>query len=146
MTQSPHDETSMSMSDQESPGESHMRLEEDTHEASPASLEWTRSPPSVHKHQDDQDFLQLSASLSALLKDKLADENSRVRSESTVQCPVRQLARHLWQADEMASSCSIVSCSSLFNRMNRRHHCRLCGRVVCQACSGGTVRIFLPFC
>ncbi|KAJ3126789.1 carboxypeptidase Y-deficient [Physocladia obscura] len=38
-----------------------------------------------------------------------------------------------WQDDGEASSCPICSCtfSAIFNPMNRKHHCRLCGRVVC---------------
>ncbi|KAI8622571.1 FYVE zinc finger-domain-containing protein [Chytriomyces sp. MP71] len=38
-----------------------------------------------------------------------------------------------WQDDSEVSSCPICSSSfsSLFNPLNRRHHCRLCGRVVC---------------
>ena len=28
-----------------------------------------------------------------------------------------------------------MECDALFDVFNRRHHCRLCGRVVCQGCS-----------
>ncbi|KAJ3234665.1 carboxypeptidase Y-deficient [Chytriomyces hyalinus] len=44
-----------------------------------------------------------------------------------------------WQDDSEVSSCPICSSSfsTLFNPLNRRHHCRLCGRVVCglETCS-----------
>ncbi|KAI9328620.1 FYVE zinc finger-domain-containing protein [Obelidium mucronatum] len=38
-----------------------------------------------------------------------------------------------WQEDTEVASCPICSSnfSNLFNPLNRRHHCRLCGRVVC---------------
>ncbi|ORY39499.1 FYVE-domain-containing protein [Rhizoclosmatium globosum] len=38
-----------------------------------------------------------------------------------------------WQDDSEVSNCPICTStfSTLFNPLNRRHHCRLCGRVVC---------------
>ncbi|EKX33939.1 hypothetical protein GUITHDRAFT_155894 [Guillardia theta CCMP2712] len=57
----------------------------------------------------------------------------------------RQIPRHLWQPDGEADRCSIASCSSTFNKwtigVSGRHHCRVCGRVVCQQCSRGTINL-----
>ena len=39
----------------------------------------------------------------------------------------------LWIEDSDASSC--VCCEKTFNILRRRHHCRLCGQVVCAKCS-----------
>lgn len=38
-----------------------------------------------------------------------------------------------WQFDELTSHCS--SCKSVFNAMNRKHHCRMCGKIFCGKCS-----------
>eukprot|EP01103_Thecamoeba_quadrilineata_P010614 TRINITY_DN2336_c0_g1_i1.p1 TRINITY_DN2336_c0_g1~~TRINITY_DN2336_c0_g1_i1.p1 ORF type:complete len:651 (+),score=162.86 TRINITY_DN2336_c0_g1_i1:67-2019(+) len=38
-----------------------------------------------------------------------------------------------WQNDTVIKNCSL--CSQLFNLVNRKHHCRNCGRVVCANCS-----------
>jgi len=54
--------------------------------------------------------------------------------------PMRQLAKRFWQADAQATACSMQVCKSHFDRFFRRHHCRVCGRVVCASCSSNTVR------
>ncbi|KKA28173.1 hypothetical protein TD95_004225 [Thielaviopsis punctulata] len=46
-----------------------------------------------------------------------------------------------WQPDAEATYCPI--CSSQFNIFVRKHHCRKCGRVVCNACSPH--RIVIPY-
>ncbi|KAH6560835.1 hypothetical protein BASA50_007420 [Batrachochytrium salamandrivorans] len=38
-----------------------------------------------------------------------------------------------WVPDDSSHDCSI--CASLFGILNRRHHCRLCGQLVCGTCS-----------
>lgn len=38
-----------------------------------------------------------------------------------------------WMPDDSVSACCI--CQTEFSLFNRRHHCRLCGIVVCDACS-----------
>lgn len=38
-----------------------------------------------------------------------------------------------WQADSTADGCSI--CDLKWTLVNRRHHCRACGRLVCDTCS-----------
>lgn len=53
----------------------------------------------------------------------------------------RCMARCAWQSDADANKCSISRCNNTFSWMPgaRRHHCRQCGRVVCQDCSRGQV-------
>lgn len=57
----------------------------------------------------------------------------------------RQIARCYWQPDADAERCSISSCNNTFSWTlgARRHHCRQCGRVVCETCSRGK-RLLLP--
>lgn len=38
-----------------------------------------------------------------------------------------------WQSDSSSSACAC--CKSLFAWLNRRHHCRSCGRLLCDACA-----------
>eukprot|EP00118_Oscarella_pearsei_P023925 m.293467 g.293467 ORF g.293467 m.293467 type:complete len:1642 (+) comp40739_c0_seq1:3926-8851(+) len=60
---------------------------------------------------------------------------------SQVQSPAKQpyvFPEHVpkkegWTRDESVPSCMV--CDSRFSMFNRRHHCRRCGRVVCDACS-----------
>jgi len=50
------------------------------------------------------------------------------------------LPKHLWQADCDALTCGMMTCGKEFHRFFRRHHCRMCGRVVCAECSGARRR------
>ena len=38
-----------------------------------------------------------------------------------------------WQSDAASPDCSL--CAQSFNVFRRRHHCRACGKLVCDACS-----------
>lgn len=48
-----------------------------------------------------------------------------------------QLAPDDWEEDKPA--CSI--CTARFGLLNRRHHCRMCGKCVCEACSPNRVQL-----
>ncbi|KAG9039121.1 hypothetical protein FRB95_012832 [Tulasnella sp. JGI-2019a] len=59
--------------------------------------------------------------------------------------PPTQEARHAvliprvyWKRDRDASKCDTLDCPTEFSLMERRHHCRKCGGVYCQACSANT--------
>lgn len=45
-----------------------------------------------------------------------------------------------WQFDDLAKHCS--NCKSTFNAMNRKHHCRMCGKIFCGKCS--TQKALIP--
>ncbi|KAB5591474.1 Zinc finger, FYVE-type protein [Ceratobasidium theobromae] len=45
------------------------------------------------------------------------------------------LPKSLWKPDNMADECDIWTCNTRFTLFERRHHCRKCGGVFCQACS-----------
>ncbi|XP_072896254.1 zinc finger FYVE domain-containing protein 26 isoform X1 [Hemitrygon akajei] len=45
-----------------------------------------------------------------------------------------------WVPDSKAMYC-LVCCKERFTMFNRRHHCRRCGRVVCQSCSTNRMEI-----
>ncbi|KAG8743420.1 hypothetical protein FRC10_012085 [Ceratobasidium sp. 414] len=45
------------------------------------------------------------------------------------------LPRSLWKPDNMADECDTWTCTTRFSLFERRHHCRKCGGVFCQACT-----------
>jgi len=55
---------------------------------------------------------------------------------------------HTWVRDSVAKTC--YSCKTSFSILNRKHHCRLCGRIYCATCSHHRLKIpdflrnFLP--
>jgi len=44
-----------------------------------------------------------------------------------------------WVPDDNAASCMV--CTKAFSYKRRKHHCRLCGRVICGSCSRNRVKI-----
>lgn len=48
-------------------------------------------------------------------------------------------AAPVWIPDREAKTC--MTCAKAFNVVNRRHHCRYCGKVVCGACSPQSIKI-----
>ncbi|XP_068657830.1 1-phosphatidylinositol-3-phosphate 5-kinase FAB1B-like isoform X2 [Aristolochia californica] len=47
------------------------------------------------------------------------------------------LSRDFWMPDHSCRVC--YECDSPFNLINRRHHCRLCGRVFCAKCTANSI-------
>ncbi|QRV76848.1 Zinc finger, FYVE-type protein [Ceratobasidium sp. AG-Ba] len=45
------------------------------------------------------------------------------------------LPKSLWKPDNMADECDTWTCTTRFSLFERRHHCRKCGGVFCQACT-----------
>lgn len=41
-----------------------------------------------------------------------------------------------WQPNNSATKCSTPTCETTFNLVNRRHHCRNCGKIFCSLCWG----------
>jgi hypothetical protein len=55
-------------------------------------------------------------------------------------CPNASEYRYVgWVFDDDVQSCMI--CGVDFSFLVRRHHCRVCGDIICSSCSTGTVRI-----
>ncbi len=52
-----------------------------------------------------------------------------------------RMAMPTWEQDAEASQC--YSCSTPFTFVERRHHCRRCGNVFCQACSSHRAKLLL---
>eukprot|EP00924_Labyrinthula_sp_SR-Ha-C_P006106 augustus_masked-scaffold_54-processed-gene-0.32-mRNA-1 protein AED:0.47 eAED:0.47 QI:0/-1/0/1/-1/1/1/0/790 len=50
---------------------------------------------------------------------------------------MNKLNTQLWLPDELFSRC--VNCNKEFNLLNRKHHCRICGRIFCASCFGWVV-------
>ncbi|VDN99907.1 unnamed protein product [Rodentolepis nana] len=49
------------------------------------------------------------------------------------QSPLSSLSPPEWAADTSSSVC--VSCGAKFTVLRRRHHCRICGRLLCATCT-----------
>lgn len=47
----------------------------------------------------------------------------------------KQKTAALWVPDDFTDTCMMDDCVSKFTFVNRRHHCRYCGRLVCGTCS-----------
>lgn len=47
----------------------------------------------------------------------------------------KQRPAALWVPDDFTTHCMMDDCDHKFNVLNRRHHCRYCGRLVCGPCS-----------
>jgi hypothetical protein len=70
---------------------------------------------------------------------QIVDTSERKPLSTTVGLP-----KHLWQQDAEAPTCSMMMCGKEFHRFfQKKHHCRMCGRVVCDGCSSGR-RSVLP--
>lgn len=53
------------------------------------------------------------------------------------QASTQTMSRDFWMPDRSCRFC--FECESPFSLFNRRHHCRLCGRVFCGKCSLNTI-------
>lgn len=56
-----------------------------------------------------------------------------------------------WQPNNKATKCSNEKCDTFFSILNRRHHCRKCGKIFCENCWGNLmfVKIYnkeVPVC
>eukprot|EP01084_Bolivina_argentea_P225386 380890_1 len=46
-----------------------------------------------------------------------------------------EISKRKWINDDLHSKCMVISCSNAFTIINRKHHCRFCGHVICSKCS-----------
>nr|XP_040055611.1 zinc finger FYVE domain-containing protein 26 isoform X1 [Gasterosteus aculeatus aculeatus] len=75
-----------------------------------------------------------SSSNSADRENDRSSAGKRRRSSAKFQPPDRPPARKDWVPDTKQDVCMICR-RERFTMFNRRHHCRRCGRLVCQSCS-----------
>jgi hypothetical protein len=67
-------------------------------------------------------------------KDTEKDKRKLARDAVERRRKVEHWVPPVWIPDSKTSSC--MRCGRMFGWRRRRHHCRLCGRCVCAACSG----------
>ena len=77
-------------------------------------------------------YLLVKYALSAAMDECLA----RVKALSETPCLGTIRPQPSWQPDEECDSCP--KCANDFSLLNRRHHCRNCGSLVCGDCSRHT--------
>ncbi|KAI9245904.1 hypothetical protein BY458DRAFT_528370 [Sporodiniella umbellata] len=54
-----------------------------------------------------------------------------------------QLRQHaFWIPDDQVETCQLVTCSTRFSWLQRKHHCRRCGTIVCSAHGANTLPFF----
>lgn len=102
----------------------------------PKSPEYTYSPLS-----DDSSIRAPSLSSSSSSSSMLSVQTDVQNISSSIR-PNEHLAvlmpRHLWKADNLASTCDNLYCRISFTIFERRHHCRKCGGVFCKNCASRT--------
>eukprot|EP01052_Picozoa_sp_SAG31_P040429 SAG31_NODE_5851_length_2296_cov_1.316340_1_plen_359_part_00 len=107
-----------------------------------ASLEATATPRSTSSAQQDQQHrymptfgLQQTSARATFSPEKTDAEGSQTDASSSIAAVQQPCSKSEWQADSSAPACQ--SCGTLFGFLTcRRHHCRGCGLVFCDACSG----------
>lgn len=106
--------------------------------------------------------LKASSSVDLLMKDSASPLSSRLgkftgkkdKEKKGLPAERRRKVEHwvppIWIPDSKTSSC--MRCGRMFGWRRRRHHCRLCGRCICAACSGRVCfkvvilkSLYLPF-
>ncbi|ORX79644.1 hypothetical protein K493DRAFT_412240 [Basidiobolus meristosporus CBS 931.73] len=74
-------------------------------------------------------------------REHLKDTISRQQSEKIEPAVIKDYFSPVWVPDNEATDCAC--CGELFNPVTRRkHHCRVCGKVVCHGCS--SKRFMIP--
>lgn len=66
-------------------------------------------------------------------------ENSAIKRMISLQNDRLKLGAPEWVPDHAAPNC--MNCSRLFSPVRRRHHCRMCGKVFCSACSSHRTKL-----
>ena len=78
------------------------------------------------------------------------DNNTVTKSKRNPSSFRSEIPVEEWEPDACATKCSMLECSTRFSEpgpwycVGMRHHCRSCGRVVCDACSQGRVIFHSP--
>ncbi|GLJ13693.1 hypothetical protein SUGI_0218340 [Cryptomeria japonica] len=69
----------------------------------------------------------------------LLDFVERVRAWIPRRADPSKISRDFWMPDHSCRVC--YECDSQFTIFNRRHHCRICGRVFCRKCTQNTIPV-----
>lgn len=91
-------------------------------------------PPSTQPPSQQREIVDLTGSSPPPFPRPQQQRPSRTSSSSS-----RQYVVPRWQPDSEVSNCPI--CGRQFTWLFRRHHCRKCGRVVCNECSPHRITI-----
>lgn len=59
--------------------------------------------------------------------------NKHMKNWKTYEYVLPKIDKSYWETDEKVTQCT--KCSSEFDDINRRHHCRSCGKIFCDGCS-----------
>ena len=100
--------------------------------SSPQRSAWPRRTDSIDRSQSN--YIDLTTSSPPASQELAPSNSARPPFRS-----VRQYVLPRWQPDSEASECPI--CKRPFSLLFRRHHCRKCGRVVCNDCSPHRITI-----
>uniref|UniRef100_A0A182Q4W6 FYVE-type domain-containing protein n=1 Tax=Anopheles farauti TaxID=69004 RepID=A0A182Q4W6_9DIPT len=92
---------------------------------------FTDMVPSDARH-DDRDHALVGVS-------RVSSYDSLSEVAQSFVMPKEIPSRECWVKDEEALHC--MCCRRTFSMLNRRHHCRRCGRVVCHSCSKRKLRL-----
>jgi hypothetical protein len=83
---------------------------------------------------------QVNEIISTILLDPAKPRQESARMDSSFEASATMPR---WVKDRDRHTCSV--CTNAFTLLNRRHHCRLCGEVVCSKCSPHKESIISPF-
>lgn len=50
--------------------------------------------------------------------------------------PPPEVPKTMWAIDAASPTCQVPGCAKKFGVLNWRHHCRLCGSLICDSCKG----------
>ncbi len=103
-----------------------------------ASLGGLTALPDEEKESDETSMLVSNSSTSAPLQSSttglLSDKTSNSTGLVTADKNNTSIGEVAWMPDRLCTTC--YSCDTPFTVFRRRHHCRLCGQVFCNTCSG----------
>lgn len=68
-------------------------------------------------------------------------EASSIEHHTKPTAPASPLQPECWMPDETTQCCMADECQQVFTLFNRRHHCRLCGRIFCHNCCSHTLTV-----
>ncbi|KAG7352080.1 thermosome subunit [Nitzschia inconspicua] len=107
----------------------------------PSSLDAASQVPVIHEDEDDdQPFINganqnMTSPSKTSDRDVLASEVTGKRNSLTKSLSSPAVIEDVaWMPDQLCKTC--YSCDAPFSFLRRRHHCRICGQVFCNSCSG----------